>query len=99
MQSDTLHLKQTKLPNGLELEEGWYSVRGLCDIEAIYEIEDGKIKAIDHGVHGKDDNKTIMNEAPDHYLVMCGEFNGTVRLDEHPEYAFVFKNNELIEVK
>lgn len=100
MQNDTLHISQRiNFPDGTPLDAGWYPVRGLNGIEAIYEIQNGKIQAVDHGTHGKDDDSVIMVESPDHYLVMRGEYSGEIRLDDRPEFAFVFMNNVLIEIK
>lgn|SRR5690606_37401284 len=99
MQQDTLHLTGIKLPDGTELKDEWYTVVGLNDIEAIYELDNGRINAIDHGALGQDDENTIMTEAPVHYMVMSGAFSGELKIEERPEYSLVFKNNQLIDIK
>lgn len=99
MQRDTLHLAGINLPDGTVLGDDWYTVRGLNDIEAIYEINNGRIAVVDHGILGQDDDNAIMTEAPCHYLVMSGEFNGNIQLEEKPDFTFVFENNQLVNIK
>lgn len=99
MQQDTLHLKSITLPDGTVLPDDYYTVRGLNDIEAMYELEQGRITATDSGVLEQEDRNAIMSEAPNHYMVMSGTYSGELRIDERPEYALVFENNILVGIK
>ena len=99
MQRDTLHLGGIQLPDGSVLNDDWYTVHGLSDIEAIYEINNGRIAVVDHGVLGQDDDSAIMTEAPTHYLVMSGEYSGNLQIEEKPGFTFVFENNQLVNIK
>lgn len=99
MQQDTIHIDDLNLPDGTVLPNDWYSVRGLNDIEAIYELQNGKLTAIDHGALGQDDDNTIMVEAPAHYMVMSGAFSGELRIDEKPNLRLVFQSNQLVQIK
>lgn len=99
MQQDTIYLKAMTLPDGTTLPDDYYTVRGLSDIEAIYELEQGRITATDSGVLEQEDQSSIMSEAPNHFLVMSGNYTGELRIDARPEYALVFKDNILVEVK
>lgn len=98
MQQDTLQLSGIELPNGTRLSQDWYGVRGLDDIEAMYELIDGRITVIDHGVLGRDDLTTIMTDAPTHYLVHCGNYSGSIQLDNYPNYNLNFVNNVLVSI-
>ncbi len=99
MQQDTIYLQSIEFPDGGTLPDGYYNVRGLSDIEAIYELKQGRIEATDSGVLEQEDQSSIMSEAPNHYLVMNGSYTGELRIDDRPEYALVFQNNVLVEIK
>jgi hypothetical protein len=99
MQQDTIYLKDIKLPDGTILPDDYYNVRGLSDIEAIYELKQGRIEATDSGVLEQEDQGSIMSEAPNHYLVMSGSYTGELRIDDRPEYALVFQDNVLVTIK
>lgn len=99
MQQDTIYLKDIKLPDGTTLPDDYYNVRGLSDIEAIYELKQGCLTATDSGVLEQEDQSSIMSEAPNHYLVMNGNYSGELRIDDRPEYALVFQDNKLVAIK